>query len=412
MPQLFPNAFQYMQAFRAARKSQYDSAKDDFYPRAAHGYGYQQIAEADRESLYESVKDLVLFFGNGWGDLLVPEDHATPERAVQAIVEYRDYLKRDLLVVQEIAEDYPTGRDQPFPIKAVLGYTTEVIDMLTHVLGMEEVRPYVKAIAPMSTNQPLRYVIVRSPDPKNIFETPPLFGVEEETMLALGRKFLEGGGKVMVAGKTYSIKSSTFLVFEMDQGRVGSDSEAIQSFFERTARARKQGLRYDEALFSEFGKDVTHDVLKQLEGEKKVATVTATPATAFDFWSLLHPRVGELCRRLFMDGHRKEAVQAALTEVDQIVSRKYRAVQKDGKFGTAMMAKSFAKDAPVIQLFRLDDPMYGDMQEGYMHLFMGVMQAMRNPKSHSNFQIDERDAIELLFLTSRLLRKIDEAVKP
>lgn len=235
-------------------------------------------------------------------------------------------------------------------------------------------------------------------------------------MLVMGRKFLAGGGKVTHVGRTYHVDKSTFIVIEMDAAQVGTTADEVSSFLYRILKERKLSggaVQPNEDILREFGKDVTRDVLKQLEGEKKQMVAEVAPAAMrFDFWPLLHPRVVQLCRKLFKGGHRKEAVQAALTEIDEVVGRKYRAVHNDHRFGTAMMSKAFAKDAPVIQLFRVDDPMYGDLQEGYMHLFMGVMQAMRNPKSHSNFQIDERDAIEMLFLASRLLRKVDEAIKP
>lgn len=261
------------------------------------------------------------------------------------------------------------------------------------------------------------YCIVQAEDKRDPFGAEPHFGIDEELMLAMGKKFLAGGGKLTHIGRSYSVSKSTFIVIEMESNVVGSSTDEVRAFFDTKARERTKMLLYrcTEDLLREYGKDITREVLGNLEQERKAAAPQRTEigsSAHASLWALLHPRIVQLSQQLFADGHRKEAVQAALTEIDEVVARKYRVVHKDGKHGTAMMAKTFAKDAPVVQLFRLDDPMYGDLQEGYMHLFMGVMQAMRNPKSHSNFQIDERDAIEMLFLASRLLRKIDEAIKP
>jgi len=48
-------------------------------------------------------------------------------------------------------------------------------------------------------------------------------------------------------------------------------------------------------------------------------------------------------------------------------------------------------------------------QEGYMFLFAGAMQALRNPKAHANLNIDEGRAIHHLIVASLLMSKLDDA---
>ena len=52
-------------------------------------------------------------------------------------------------------------------------------------------------------------------------------------------------------------------------------------------------------------------------------------------------------------------------------------------------------------------------QEGIMHLGMGVMRAIRNPKGHElalEWPIDLKDALDILSLLSFLFRQIDKSV--
>jgi Protein of unknown function (Hypoth_ymh) len=50
-----------------------------------------------------------------------------------------------------------------------------------------------------------------------------------------------------------------------------------------------------------------------------------------------------------------------------------------------------------------------DEQLGYMGISAGAMTDIRNPKAHSNIEIDEKRATHLLYLASLLMYKLDEA---
>lgn len=63
---------------------------------------------------------------------------------------------------------------------------------------------------------------------------------------------------------------------------------------------------------------------------------------------------------------------------------------------------------PIIRLNSLETQTDKDQQEGFMHLFMGAMQGIRNPKAHENIsQNDPYITLELLGLASLLIRAID-----
>jgi uncharacterized protein (TIGR02391 family) len=160
------------------------------------------------------------------------------------------------------------------------------------------------------------------------------------------------------------------------------------------------------------GREVTREKMSHGFGELKVQlemTGQAKTPVVPGLWDLLHPKVVQVSRKLFEGGHFKQAAQEALTAVDERVGAMLVGTLGERKTGKDRMLSAFGEDSPLIRLFPPDDPDARMMQEGYKFIFAGVMLAIRNPKSHRNFEIGERDAVEILFLASRLLRTLEEA---
>jgi len=51
-----------------------------------------------------------------------------------------------------------------------------------------------------------------------------------------------------------------------------------------------------------------------------------------------------------------------------------------------------------------------DIQVGYQQIFSGSIRGIRNPKAHSNVQIDAVRGMHFIFLASLLMSKVDEAL--
>lgn len=130
----------------------------------------------------------------------------------------------------------------------------------------------------------------------------------------------------------------------------------------------------------------------------------ASSKLSYDF-SKIHPRVRNECESLFATGHYSEAIRKAFTVLEVMVREKSR-LDKSGK---ALMGEVFRLNEPIIRLNGLGDQSERDEQEGFMFLFMGSMEGIRNPKSHD--LIDQRDPIrtlEYLAIASLLARRVDE----
>ncbi len=128
------------------------------------------------------------------------------------------------------------------------------------------------------------------------------------------------------------------------------------------------------------------------------------------FWDIIHKEIVKVARDLFMDGHFKQAVFEAFLQINIRVKEIYRDKTGEEKNGKDLMFRVFNKDNPIIFLGNLNDQTSKDIQEGYMHIFAGSIQGIRNPKAHDIFKVTKEKAIHFIFLASLLMKKIDEAL--
>jgi uncharacterized protein (TIGR02391 family) len=114
--------------------------------------------------------------------------------------------------------------------------------------------------------------------------------------------------------------------------------------------------------------------------------------------------VVESSLELFTDGHYRDAVYRAFVEVVNFVKRKAKS-QLDGK---KLMSTIFSPDNPKIRLNPLETQTDRDEQEGFMYLFMGAVQGIRNPKAHENIiQNNPYIALQLIGFANLLIETVD-----
>jgi uncharacterized protein (TIGR02391 family) len=173
-----------------------------------------------------------------------------------------------------------------------------------------------------------------------------------------------------------------------------------------------------------FGMDPRQIVLNTGRGREKVITilngliarleekkldlgggVAAAPATAFDRLNL-HPRIREVSRDLFVDGHQWDAVFAAAKALVNYVKERSNRHDLDG---APLVRAVFSKNAPILAFNDLKDQTDADEQEGMMHLFEGAVLAIRNPGGHAFPEGPEKRAIEYIFFLSLLAYRVQEA---
>lgn len=129
-----------------------------------------------------------------------------------------------------------------------------------------------------------------------------------------------------------------------------------------------------------------------------------------NIWSIMHPEIIRVAQQRFNAGFYADAVEAALKEINLQVKTKCkdRHQNKDGK---GLMTIAFSANNPVLKFEPSSSYSDFDIQEGYMHMFAGAMQGIRNPKAHENDVIDKADALRKLAFASMLMYKLDTVVE-
>ncbi len=133
----------------------------------------------------------------------------------------------------------------------------------------------------------------------------------------------------------------------------------------------------------------------------------AAPSTYFDRLNL-HPRILDVSRELFLDGHPQEAVFSAAKALVNYVKERSGRHDLDG---ADLVRTVFSKKSPLLAFNELKDQTDADEQEGMMHLFEGAVLAIRNPGGHSFPEGTDQRAIEYISLLSLLAYRTQEARK-
>lgn len=129
------------------------------------------------------------------------------------------------------------------------------------------------------------------------------------------------------------------------------------------------------------------------------------------FWSYIHPRIYSVAGDKFNQGFYADAVESAMKEINSRIKRIYKHHTGEEKDGQDLMRKTFSPSNALLIFEGLDTVSGQNVQEGYMQIFAGAMQGIRNPKAHENMHISREDAIKRLILASLLMDKVDEAVR-
>lgn len=205
-------------------------------------------------------------------------------------------------------------------------------------------------------------------------------------------------------------------VIDILETRFGKDSTeygrfltavGVLFFAETAAEKQKEYNRrldkYETAL-----KSIVRKTELSINGEKSavmVEPIQTAELTVHLFDKMqFHPKVIEASRELFKDGHYRDAIYRAFVEVNNYVKGKANS-QLDGK---KLMSTVFSLEKPIIKLNSLQTQSDRDEQEGFMFLFMGAMEGIRNPKAHENIiQNDPYKSLEYIGFASLLMKTID-----
>jgi uncharacterized protein (TIGR02391 family) len=125
-----------------------------------------------------------------------------------------------------------------------------------------------------------------------------------------------------------------------------------------------------------------------------------------EFWLSIDPDVTAVSRKLFEDGHFAQAVFEAAKHYEREVKRR----SKLERSGVALMTEAFSAKNPVIKVADCSTITGLDIQQGVMHLSMGVTFRMRNPLGHEPaFEMQREEARDWIIVYSRFLIDLKRA---
>lgn len=122
----------------------------------------------------------------------------------------------------------------------------------------------------------------------------------------------------------------------------------------------------------------------------------------------LHPEIRKSSSELFKNKHYLQATSEAFKKVNNMVKKKSGLHSEDGK---SLMLNVFSPKKPILKLNQLISDSDKNEQEGFMHIFAGSIQGIRNPRAHDELKQNPWITIEYLCLASLLAKTIDKSVK-
>jgi uncharacterized protein (TIGR02391 family) len=153
---------------------------------------------------------------------------------------------------------------------------------------------------------------------------------------------------------------------------------------------------------------ILNGLIARLDEKKtELAAGTTSPSSFFGRFNL-HPRIREVSRDLFVDGHPWDAVFAASKALVNYVKERSGRHDLDG---APLMRSVFSPKDPTLAFNDLVDQTDRDEQEGMMHLFEGAVLAIRNPGGHSFPEGPDQRAMEYICFLSLLAYRVQEAKK-
>lgn len=131
-------------------------------------------------------------------------------------------------------------------------------------------------------------------------------------------------------------------------------------------------------------------------------------------WSLVHPRIVSVSKKLFDNGHYANAAEDAFIEINDRVKKIFKIVNPSAikvPDGDAAMTTVFSLNNPLLKVCDASTDSGQNEQKGLMFMLQGAMSALRNPKAHANITITAEDSLQRLMFASMLMYKIDDAIE-
>lgn len=134
--------------------------------------------------------------------------------------------------------------------------------------------------------------------------------------------------------------------------------------------------------------------------------INQTEYSVKDFQFLLHPEISKHALQQYKNGHLRDSVLNSIIAVFDLI-RKKTGLKDDGD---RLIGKAFSLENPYLILSEINSESGQSDQKGFIQIFKGSYQGIRNPKAHSlTHDLTPLKAAQYLVFASLLARRVDEA---
>jgi uncharacterized protein (TIGR02391 family) len=216
----------------------------------------------------------------------------------------------------------------------------------------------------------------------------------------------------------YSLLEEVKNIEYLDKGKILRKMVGTGKFTTQDTRAAEQGIRYPPHKVVDAETIELHNataLLVELSNiSKKINShllrrknnTTTRVSAEFHFEDLLHPLIKINCYQLLKDGHYRESVFNSITAIYDFIRER----SKSGEDGDKLIGQVFSLDNPVLILSDLETESGRNDQKGFMQIFKGAYQGIRNPKAHSLMHdLTATKTAQHLIFASLLARRIEDA---
>ena len=198
------------------------------------------------------------------------------------------------------------------------------------------------------------------------------------------------------AGIPYLAEASVICGYATDL----TASDAYVTPAEKLLKHKSFGKIVEEMRSWTIKSAATHNFVVPLD------KIFSLPGDEFTFEHLLHPAISEHALPQYKNGHLRDAVLNSITAVFDLIRQK-TGIKEDGD---KLIGKAFSLEKPYLILSEIETESGKSDQKGFMQIFNGAYQGIRNPKAHSlDHDLTPIKAAQYLVLASLLARRVEEA---
>ena len=106
----------------------------------------------------------------------------------------------------------------------------------------------------------------------------------------------------------------------------------------------------------------------------------------FSKFLILHQKITEVSKNLFLNSHYPQAIFEAVKVLEQEIKNKSGI---NDKIGVDLVNHVFSESNPILKVVEGNNIEHVDEREGFRYMLVGVFRGIKNPQSHSIQELND-----------------------